>query len=145
MSDPAAWAALLRVHAAVVPVLDRELQERCGLPLTWYDVLLELGSAPGRRLTMGALGAVAVISRSRTSRVVAELEEQGLVERLADDRDGRSVIAAITTEGRAVLRRAAPVYLAAIEREFTAHLGKDGPAVARALERVLAAQNAPST
>ena len=44
------WGALLKVHAALVPRLDRELQEAHGLPLTWYDVLLELNAAPDRRL-----------------------------------------------------------------------------------------------
>lgn len=135
--DPAAWAALLRVHAAVVPRLDRELQERCGLPLTWYDVLLELNAAPGRRLTMSALGEVAVVSRSRVSRVVTELVKAGLVERVDNDADGRSQLAVLTPAGRERLRTAAPVYLAAIDREFTSHLGADAPVVARALERVL--------
>ena len=64
MDNTAAWAGLLRVHAALVPVLDQELQAAHGLPLTWYDVLLELNSAPERRLTMGELGAKAVVSRS---------------------------------------------------------------------------------
>ena len=40
-----AWAALLRVHAAVVPKLARELAAH-GLPLAWYDVLLVLNAAP---------------------------------------------------------------------------------------------------
>ena len=40
------WGALLKVHAALVPRFDRELQETHGLPLTWYDVLLELNTAP---------------------------------------------------------------------------------------------------
>ena len=48
-TEVAAWAALLRVHAALVPQMDKELQAACGLPLTWYDVLLELNAAPGRR------------------------------------------------------------------------------------------------
>ena len=64
------WGALLKVHAALVPRFDRELQETHGLPLTWYDVLLELNAAPGRRLTMGQLGSVAAVSRTRVSRVV---------------------------------------------------------------------------
>ena len=58
------WGALLKVHAALVPRLDRELQDTHGLPLTWYDVLLELNGAPERRLTMGELGSVAAGSRS---------------------------------------------------------------------------------
>jgi hypothetical protein len=66
------WAALLRVHAAVVPRLERALaQER--MPLAWYDVLLELNSAPDRRLRMTDLSARVVLSRERVSRVVDEL------------------------------------------------------------------------
>ena len=93
-TDTAAWAALLRVHAALVPVLDRELQAACNLPLTWYDVLLELNSAPGRRLSMGELGRVAVVSRSRVSRVVDQLAADGLVIREANPDDRRSAYAA---------------------------------------------------
>lgn len=137
MADTAAWAALLRVHATVVPRLDRELRTRCGLPLTWYDVLLELNSAPGRRLTMGGLGAVAVVSRTRASRVVDELVAAGFVDRLPHPADQRSTIVAITASGRRVLRRAAPIYLRSIDEHFTRHLGADAVTVARALERVL--------
>jgi len=144
MSDTsvAAWAALLRVHAALVPQLDRELQAACGLPLTWYDVLLELNSAPGRRLSMGELGAVAVVSRSRVSRVVDQLAGAGLVTREANPDDGRSAYATITEAGRARLRAAAPVYLGGIERHFTSRMGAaEARGVATALEKVLAALN----
>src|SRR5919107_3565462 len=118
----AAWAALLRVHAALVPALDQELQAAHGLPITWYDVLLELNSAPERRLTMGELGAVAVVSRSRVSRVVDELVKAGLVTREPNPDDRRSAFAALTPAGRAALRKAAPTYLAAVQREFADHL-----------------------
>src|SRR5919112_1455627 len=99
-TDVAAWSALLRVHAALVPVLDRELQGTCNLPLTWYDVLLELNSAPGRRLSMGQLGEVAVVSRTRVSRVVDQLAGEGLVVREANPDDRRSAYATITDAGR---------------------------------------------
>lgn len=137
MTDTAAWAALLRVHARVVPQLDRELRTRCDLPLTWYDVLLELSSAPDYRLTMGELGQVAVVSRTRATRVVDELVHAGLVERHPHPDDRRSTIVALTTEGRRRFRRAAPVYVRGIERHFARHLGPDAATVARALERVL--------
>lgn len=137
MTDTAAWAALLRVHAKVVPQLDRELRARRDLPLTWYDVLLELNSAPDRRLTMGELGQVSVISRTRATRVVDDLVAAGLAERHAHPEDRRSTIVAITRSGRARLRDAAPIYLAGIEEHFTRHLGRDAAAVTRALERVL--------
>ena len=141
-TDTAAWAALLRVHAALVPVLDRELQAACGLPLTWYDVLLELNAAPGRRLSMGELGAEAVVSRSRVSRVVDQLAAGGLVIREANPDDRRSAFAAITDAGRKRLRAAAPVYLGGIQRHFTSRLtATESRTVATALGKVLAALN----
>src|SRR3954469_5218196 len=96
----ASWGALLKVHAALVPRLARELQETHSLPLTWYDVLLELNTAPERRLTMGQLGAVAAVSRTRVSRVVEELVRAGLVAREPNLADGRSAFAALTPAGR---------------------------------------------
>ena len=116
------WGALLKVHAALVPLLDRELQEAHGLPLTWYDVLLELNAAPDRRLTMGQLGSVAAVSRTRVSRVVDELVRAGLVAREPNPDDGRSAFAALTPAGRTALRKAAPTYVAAVRREFADHL-----------------------
>ena len=139
-TETAAWAGLLRVHAALVPLLDRELQAACGLPLTWYDVLLELNSAPGRRLSMGELGRVAVVSRTRVSRVVDALAAAGLVGREANPDDRRSAYATITDAGRARLREAAPVYLQGIRRHFTSLMSADeSRTVAQALEKVLAA------
>jgi len=134
------WGALLKVHAALVPRFDRELQETHGLPLTWYDVLLELNAAPERRLTMGQLGSVAAVSRTRVSRVVEELLRAGLVAREPNPDDGRSAFAALTPAGRAVLRKAAPTYLAAVQRDFAAHFtAREGEIMARALRRVLTA------
>lgn len=135
-----AWAALLRAHAAVVPRLERRLAEQ-GMPLSWYDVLLVLNSAPGRRLRMTELGAGAVLSRERVSRVVTELERAGLVRREANPDDGRSWFAAITPAGRSRLRAAAPVYLAGIEEHFSRHLSDaEVRTVTRALGRVVAAE-----
>ena len=134
------WGALLKVHAALVPRLDRELQDTHGLPLTWYDVLLELHSAPERRLTMGQLGSVAAVSRTRVSRVVDELTRAGLVVREPNPDDGRSAFAALTPAGREALRRAAPTYVAAVHREFADHLSaRETEVLAGALRKVLAA------
>jgi len=142
-TDVASWAALLRVHAALVPLIDRELQAACGLPLTWYDVLLELNAAPGRRLNMGELGDVAVVSRTRASRVVDQMATAGLVTREPNPDDRRSAYATITEAGRARLRAAAPVYLASIRRHFTARMtAEESATVAAALAKVLASPGA---
>ena len=141
-----AWAALLQVHAALVPRLDRALQQAAGLPLSWYDVLLELAPAPGRRLTMGELAQRVVLSRTRVSRIVDELVAAGLVCREDNPDDGRSAFAVLTADGLARYRAAAPHYLASIETEFASGL-TDGElgAVAAALRTVLAQQPVPLT
>jgi len=135
-----AWAALLRTHAAVLPKLERALAPT-GLPLTWYDVLLVVNAAPERRLRMTELGRQAVVSRERVSRVVTELEREGLVERKANPDDKRSSYAAITAEGRKRLRAAAPHYLRAVEEHYLAHLSdRELRTIATALGRVVTAE-----
>ena len=139
-----AWAALLRTHAAVVPLIDRELQLAAGLPLAWYDALLELNSAPQRRLRMTDLGNRVVLSRTRVSRIVDELVGAGFVSRDDNPADRRSAYAVITAEGRRRLRAAAPVYRASIDRHFAARLPRaDVARVRMALERVLQAESPP--
>jgi DNA-binding MarR family transcriptional regulator len=135
-----AWSAVLRVHAAVVPKLARALQG-AGLPISWYDVLLVLNAAPGRRLRMSDLGAQAVLSREQISRVVTELEHAGLVERVPNPDDKRSSFALITGEGRKRLRAAAPTYLAAIEQHYARHLSEpEARTISTALGRVVEAE-----
>lgn len=139
-SGVAAWAALLRTHATVVRALEHELEQSAHLPLAWYDVLLELNSAPDRRLRMAELGERAVLSRSRVSRVVDELARAGLAGREPDPADKRGSWAVITAEGRERLRKAAPGYLDGIGRHFADHLTEaERTAIATGLNRVLAA------
>lgn len=138
----APWAALLRVHAAVLPKLEQALAAQ-QMPLAWYDVLLELNAAPDRRLRMSELGARVVLSRERVSRVVDELERAGLVRRERNPDDRRSLFAVLTPEGRARLRAAAPVYLEGIERHYTGHLeDEEIRVISAALGRVLQAEEA---
>ena len=119
-----AWAALLRLHARLIPVFDRELHDATGLSLVWYDVLLELNSANGR-LRMSELGERVVLSRTRVSRIVDELVPAGLVAREPNPLDARSSFAVLTDEGRRRFRAGAKVYRASIEREFSARLKPD--------------------
>ncbi|MFF2493468.1 MarR family winged helix-turn-helix transcriptional regulator [Agromyces sp. NPDC058064] len=133
-----AWESLLRLHAAVLPRLERAVADGGGLPLSWYDVLLELNDAGGR-LTMGQLAERVVLSRTRVSRLVDELVAAGLVAREVNPDDGRSAFAVLTADGRRRFLAGARAYLPAIDREF-APVGADGVgALAEALEQALAA------
>jgi DNA-binding MarR family transcriptional regulator len=131
-----AWGALLQTHAALVPQLDRAVREDSGLPLAWYDVLLELAAADDGRLRMSDLAHRVVLSRTRISRVVDELTVAGLVAREQNPADGRSAFAVLTPQGRARFEQAAPGYLDQIERRFAAGLTDDElRTIARALRR----------
>jgi DNA-binding MarR family transcriptional regulator len=132
-----AWGALLQVHAALVPELDKELRRRTGLPLAWYDVLLELRAAPEHRLTMSELGDRVVLSRSRVSRVVDELVREGLVAREVNPTDARSAYAVLTATGLTRFTEAAPVYVSGIEQRFAAGLSESElRTLAEVLQRV---------
>src|SRR5271165_6059461 len=122
--DPvvAAWRGLLVAHSRLVPAVEGDLRAAGQVPLSWYDVLLELNAAPGRRLRMSELGQRVVLSRTRVSRVVDELAAAGLAERQPDEADGRSSFAVLTARGKDALRRAWPVYRQAIHRHLGARL-----------------------
>jgi DNA-binding MarR family transcriptional regulator len=132
-----AWGVLLQVHAELVPVLDRELRARVGLPLAWYDVLLELSSDAEHGLTMTQLAERVVLSRTRVSRLVDELTDAGLARRQPHPEDARSAFAVLTPEGLQRFRQAAPVYLDGIVQHFAEALSDDDlRAVGSALQRV---------
>lgn len=137
--DPvAAWRAMLLAHSRALQAIEDELEASDMIPLSWYDVLLELNAADDGRLRMQELAMRVVLSRTRISRIVTELEKQGLVVRMPDPDDGRASLATITTAGRRALRRAAPTYLAGIEHHFTSHLTVDEQrTIACGLQRVV--------
>lgn len=139
-----AWSAFVRAHAAAVRAVEGDLRRLTGMALGWYDVLLELNAAPGRRLRMQELGEAAVLSRTRVSRLVDELVDGGHVCRQAHPDDRRSSYAVITTEGRRALRKAAPVYLDAVRRHFAGSLTPGQVTSVRvAMQAVLAASAPP--
>lgn len=139
--DVDAWRMLLLAHAGAVRAIEEDVGHH-GIPLTWYDVLLELNGARGRRLRMQELSDRVVLSRTRVSRLVDEMARRGLVVKQPDDTDRRSTWAVITDEGRAALRRTAPVYLAGIREHFGQYLmAAELRSVARALSKVVAAHS----
>ena len=136
--DPVrAWRAVLLAQSRALRAIERDLEQAGAISLQWYDVLLELNAVPDG-LRMQDLALRTVVSRTRVSRIVSELEERGLVDRAIDPSDGRASVVTITGAGRQELRRAAPVYLAGIDAHFNRYLtGSDRNAVASALQRVV--------
>ncbi len=136
----AAWRAFPTAHAAVVGRLEQELAAAEVIPLTWYDVLIELYEAPDRRLRLHELADAVVLSRSGLTRLVDRLAAADLLQREPDPADRRGAFAVLTPEGAAALRRAWPVYARGIAAHFARHLNdEEARTLTAALERVRAA------
>lgn len=130
----AAWEGFLHSQARLMQRLGHELEEAGKVPLSTYDVLVQLAESGGR-LRLRDLVDRVVLSQPGLSRKVARLEDEGLVERLADPTDGRGVLVKLTRHGRAALRSAAVVHIAGVERAFTDRITDDE---AQVLARVFA-------
>ena len=107
--------AIERIHAQAIPAIDRELQRANGIPLAWYRVLAELRPLDSR-LTMSELADRVLLSRTRVSRLVDDLERALLVSRQTSDQDRRIAFASLTLEGHRRFLEATPVCEAAIKR-----------------------------
>src|SRR3954470_17683314 len=118
-----AWRGFLRTHSMLVSELDEEMTERHGLPLSSYDVLVQLDESPEGRLRMSNLADAVLLSRSGLSRLVTRLEKQGLLERVECGTDARGSFAAITDKGRQRLNEARVTHRAGVRARFFDHLG----------------------
>jgi DNA-binding MarR family transcriptional regulator len=121
----AAWRGLLRVHSALVKALDAELLAGHELPLTSYEVLINLQAAPGRRRRMAELADGVLLSRSGMTRLVDRLEREGLLERDPCTDDGRGTYAVLTDKGEALLQRARRTHLDGVRERFLRHFEAD--------------------
>lgn len=140
-TELAAWKGLLRVHASLMKALDAELETAHRLPLTSYEVLIQLADAPERKMRMCDLADSVLLSRSGMSRLVDRLERDGLLERAACPNDARGSFAVITVAGVELLEDARPTHHEGIRRRFLEHFSDDELQQLGALwSRVLAAQ-----
>lgn len=117
-----AFYGLLQVEARTIDRVAPVLEARTGLPMSFYEVLACLTGAPAEGCRMNELADELLVSRGGATRLVARMEEAGLVERVTPPEDRRATYARITEAGREAERRASPVLLELVEQEFGRHL-----------------------
>jgi DNA-binding MarR family transcriptional regulator len=120
-----AWRGFLRAHSVLVKALDAEMQATHGLPLSSYEVLITLRTAPGRRLRMAELADRVILSRSGMTRLVDRLVREGLLERDKCDSDARGSFAVLTRKGEELLAGARATHLDGVRERFLAHFEPD--------------------
>jgi DNA-binding MarR family transcriptional regulator len=134
---PEVMFSLLGAAHALEDRLEQQLGQ-VGLSMSKFGVLTQLIDA-GSPLALSELAARVSCVRSNMTQLVDRLESDGLVRRVDDPADRRSVLAAVTRLGEE--RQAAGAReLARVREEFTAALH---PSDRTALARALAALGKP--
>lgn len=108
-----AWEALFRAQVSVMRKMTA-MPEFHRLSLREYDVLFNLRMSPEGKSRLVDLNKQLLISQPSLSRMVARLEDRGLVTRSPDPLDHRATYLSLTEEGLEVQRD--------IGREHVKHL-----------------------
>ena len=122
-----------------LPAFQKRVLEPFGLSPTDYSILGALRRAGGARtLEPGDLYSALHCTPGGLTKMVARLEQQGLVQRLTDAADGRRARIRLTPKGASLERRAGAEYLDAADR-LLSQLGEEdlsriGPALVLLLD-----------
>ena len=126
------WRDFLATYAKVIGAVEQEMQAEDGLPLNWFDVLIQLYEAPDGRLRMQDLAESVMLTRSGLTRRIDRLAAAGLVRREPSPDDRRGMYTALTKEGRRILRRVVPSHVRHVEHHFRRHLSEEDAGALRA-------------
>jgi DNA-binding MarR family transcriptional regulator len=103
----------------------RDLHRDSGLSEADYDVLSTLSEKPDSRWRAHDLAAQLLWSTSRLAHHVGRMEHRGLVARQPCPGDARGALISLTDQGRATLRKAAPLHVASVRRHMIDLLTSD--------------------
>lgn len=132
-----AWRLFIKTHARIIERIESDLADQKRVPLTTYDVLIELFEAPNRKLRLGDLTKKVILTKSGLTRLVDRMEREGLLRREKSEEDKRGAYAVLTEAGESELRKAWPVYAKGIKKYFAASLGESNlSALRKALSRI---------
>ncbi len=120
-----AWRGFLHAHATLLRGLDAELEAAHGMPVSSYEVLMNVADAEGERMRMYDIASRVLLSRSGLTRLVDRLEKSGYVRRESCPDDARGAFAVLTPEGRRVLDAARATHLAGVRERFLRHFSED--------------------
>jgi len=119
------FALLLDTNARLSRSFANVLEAECGLPLAWFDVLMQLRRASTDRLKMSEIADAIVHSTGGTTRLVDRLVEAGYVERQDCPTDRRAIYITMTTLGNEKLNDALAVHLEYLEQQLAQRLNCD--------------------
>jgi DNA-binding HxlR family transcriptional regulator len=104
------WEAFSSAGERVRDALERRVQNSAGMPPSYFELLIQLRLAPGRRLRMSELASATRSKPSRITYAVNRLEQAGWVTRDGHPTDGRGSTAILTEQGIEAMDDARPEY-----------------------------------
>jgi DNA-binding MarR family transcriptional regulator len=133
-----AWRAYVLGSELLRKQLNGELQNRHGMALADYEVMVRLSERDGRRMRMAQLAGEVASSKSRLSHQITRLEAAGLVRRVDCGDDARGVFAELTEKGMIRLRETAPTHVYGVRTHLVDLMtGEEQATLAAIFERVL--------
>ena len=121
-----AWYGSLQASLRSLDLIEREVENATGVPLSWYEVLIFLfKGGDSERRQMSELAEALLMSRGGATRVIARMEEAGLVRREIPPENRRVTYAVLTDKGRETAERVRPVHEEAVRRYFSTAIDED--------------------
>ncbi|MBA2311745.1 MAG: winged helix-turn-helix transcriptional regulator [Actinobacteria bacterium] len=117
-AETGAWRGYRRMRARLDLQISRDLARDAGLSNADYDVLSNLSETEGHRLRLNDLAAEMLWSSSRLSHHLTRMQKRGLVTRDDDPSDARGAVIVLTKSGWKEIRRAAPLHVESVRRNF---------------------------
>ena len=133
------WYATVQMALRSLEAIERDVEAETGVPVAWIEVLAFLKKHDDGRRRMSELAEQSLLSRGGATRLIARMEDAGLVTREIPKEDRRATYAVITDKGRETIERVLPVHRAAVARHFTDAIDDDDAETLREISlRVLA-------
>ena len=120
-----AWYGFRRASMELAREVDARLASVHNLQLSAHHVLFRVACAERGSLRMSDLADATGLSPSRVSRLVDQLERDGLIGRRPCDEDARAVDAFVTDEGFARLRAAQITHVEVVREIFLSRFSSE--------------------
>lgn len=117
-SELRAWKSFLAASHLLEQEIERQLKADGELSHADFEILVTLREADDLRLRMTELARRAMVSKSRLTYQVTQLEQRGLVLRTPCPTDRRAVWAQLTPEGEERLAKVRPGHRSVVRRQL---------------------------
>jgi DNA-binding MarR family transcriptional regulator len=112
------WRSWIAANLLLRDRLGRDLQERTGLSLPDYEIMVRLSESPEHRMRMSELAEVTLSSRSRLSHQIDRMQKAGYIDRQECAQDRRGYFAVLTDTGHDALVAAAPTHVESVRHRI---------------------------